>query len=94
MLLFSLSVDCYRACLTCFVMLSQFILSLSKGSIAVRVVLLFYHSFSVCFSTFCLDAKGGAKKSRQARTAPRVLPPTHNNSHYSIHHSFTSFQAA
>ena len=45
-----------------------------------------------CFSTFCLDAKGGAKKSRQTQMAPPVLPPTHNNSHHFIHHSFTSFQ--
>jgi hypothetical protein len=46
------------------------------------------------FSTFCLDAKGGAKKSRQARTAPRVLPPTHSNSHYRFYHSRTSLQEA
>jgi hypothetical protein len=46
------------------------------------------------FSTFCLDAKGGAKKSRQTQMAPPVLPPTHGNSHYNIHHSLASFQAA
>jgi hypothetical protein len=67
-------------------------LSLAKGCCKRRSSL--YYSLGVCYSTFCLEAKGGAKKSRQARTAPRVLPPTHNNSHYIIHHLPTSFQAA
>jgi hypothetical protein len=71
-------------------MLSQFTLSLSKGSIAVRVVLLFEYSLGVCYSTFCLDAKGGAKKSRQARTAPRVLP-AHAQQQSLQHLSFPCF---
>jgi hypothetical protein len=66
-------------------MLSQFILSLSKEGIALRVVLLFSHSLSVCFSTFCLDAKGGAKKSRQTQMAPPVLPA--NARQQSLQHS-------
>jgi hypothetical protein len=32
------------------------------------------YSLIVCYSTFCLDAKGGAKKSRQTQMAPPVLP--------------------
>src|SRR6476469_8418534 len=66
-------------CFLCFVMLSQFILSLSKESIAVRGVLLCVFHCSSVFSTFCLDAKGDTQKSRQTRTAPPVLPPTHSN---------------
>jgi hypothetical protein len=75
-------------------MLSQFTLSLSKGSITLSVVLLFYPSLDGCFSTFCLEAKGGAKKSRQTQMAPPVLPPTHNNSRYRFHHSLALFQEA
>jgi hypothetical protein len=48
----------------------------------------------VCYSTFCLEAKGGAKKSRQTQMAPPVLPPTHNNSRYRFHHSLALFQEA
>jgi hypothetical protein len=31
-------------------------------------------AFSLFLSTFCLDAKSGAKKWRQTRMAPPVLP--------------------
>jgi hypothetical protein len=43
------------------------------------------------FSTFCLDAKGGAKKWRQMGTAPRVLPATHSNTPLNPYHSLTSY---
>jgi hypothetical protein len=42
-------------------MLNQFILSVSKESIAVRVILLFKYLLRFCYFSFCLDAKGGAK---------------------------------
>jgi hypothetical protein len=43
-----------------------------------------------CFSTFCLDAKGGAKKSRQTQMAPPVLP-AHAQQQSLQHLSFPCF---
>ena len=43
-------------------------------SIAVVNGFLSVFLLSLWVSTFCLDAKGGIKSSRQTRTAPRVLP--------------------
>jgi hypothetical protein len=48
----------------------------------------------LCFSTFCLDAKGGAKKSRQTQMAPPVLPAHAQQQSYSIRLFRASFQAA
>jgi hypothetical protein len=52
-----LHADCYRACLSCFVMLSQFTLSLSKGSIAVGVFLLSNIHLVYAFPPFALMQK-------------------------------------
>jgi hypothetical protein len=42
-----------------------------------RLLVLSFPPSSI-FSTFCLDAKGGAQKSRAHPTAPRVGPPAHS----------------
>jgi hypothetical protein len=52
--------------------------------------LLSQHSLSAFFSTLCLDAKGGAKKSRQTQMAPPVLP-AHAQQQSFQHSSFPYF---
>jgi hypothetical protein len=47
-----------------------FVIPTQEGSYLIAITL---SAFSLSFSTFCLHAKSGAKKSRQTRMAPPVL---------------------
>jgi hypothetical protein len=48
-----------------------FVIPRNEGS---RLITIMLYNINQSFSTFCLDAKSGAKKSRTAQTAPRVCP--------------------
>jgi hypothetical protein len=87
--------DCYRICSLCFVMLSQFILSLPKGSIAVVTVLTFcILHLIVVIPPFALMQKAEPKNQGKPKWLRLFCRPTHNSSHYNIHLFLTSFQAA
>jgi hypothetical protein len=53
------------------VMSLPFVIPTQEGS---RLIAILLYDNRLSFSTFCLDAKSGAKRSRQTRMAPPVLP--------------------
>jgi hypothetical protein len=75
-------------------MLIQFILSLPKGSIAVRVVLLSIILLVYVIPPFALMQKVEPKNQGKPKWLRLFCRPTHSNSHYNTYHSRASFQAA
>ena len=66
------------------------LLNLFKHAIAVGHYTFSINNYNNTFPTFCLDAKGGAQKSRQAQMAPRFLSPMHSYTPFLLYHSLTS----